>query len=246
MNIKTSQWSRLFIAFALILVVTYLMLSLYGFLQLGRARRLVKAVEELPIGAPIPKQLEREFHNLNCRPDWGVGCHTSVSNLPFVNFFAAPRRLPPKLTLSNWWGVMARIAFDSNGNVLWKGLIIDDGQYHQDPAVSVIVQKDTSLFDPCEKWSVAKHLGYIAGRAMRTGALRVELSPDADQMLIDRAFDVRLECLNSIRGCKTLGDIAPDAWQDSEYHPEDYQQFYELWSKPCSEQWSERGGKRSH
>jgi hypothetical protein len=233
---KTLQRARPFIGFALILVSAYLTLFLYGFLQLRRARRLVRAVEELQIGAPIPKQREAEFRNLNCKPDWGVGCHTAVSSLPFVDFFAAPRRLPPKLTLSNWWGVIARIAFDANGNVLWKGLGIDDGQYHQDIAVSILVRKDARLFNPCEIWSAAKHPGYLPYRAMRTGALVVELSPDANPVLIHRAFDVRLECLNSIRGCKTLGDIAPAAWQDSEYHPEEYQQFYQQWAASCREQ----------
>jgi hypothetical protein len=244
--IKKLQGVRPFIGFALILVAAYLMLSLYGFLQLRRARRLVKAVEELPIGAPIPKQLEGEFHNLNCKPDWGVGCHTAVSNLPFVDFFAAPRRLPPRLAPSRWWGVIARIAFDANGNVLWKGLGIDDGQYHQDLSVSILVRKDLRLLDPCERWSVAKHLGYLPYRAMRTGALVVEISPDADKMLIHRAFDLRLDCLNSIRGCKALGDIAPKAWQDSECHPEDLEQFYQQWSKRCGEQWSGHGDKRFH
>lgn len=243
MVIKTLQRAWPFIGFALILVAAYLTVSLYGFLQLRRARRLVRAVEELQIGAPIPKQREAELHNLNCGPDWGVGCHTAVSNLPFVNFFAVPRRLPTKLTLSKWWGVIARVVFDANGNVLWKGLGIDDGQYHQDLAVSIIVRKDARLFNPCEIWSVAKHPGYLPYRAMRTGALVVELSPDANPVLIHRAFDVRLECLNSIRGCKTLGDIAPAAWQDSEYHLEDYQQFYQQWSKGCCEQWSGCRGK---
>lgn len=241
MVIKTLRSARLFISFALILVAAYLMLSLYGLLQLRRARRLVKTVEELPIGAPIPKPLEGEFHNLSCVPDWGVGCHTAVSNLPFVNFFAVGRRLPPRLAPASWWGVIARIVFDANGNVLWKQLGIDDGQYHQDLSVSILVRKDASLFDPCENWSVAKHPGYSSSRAMRTGALVVEISPDTNRDLVHRAFDVRLECLNSIRGCTTLGDIAPAAWQDSHYHPENEEQFYQQWSDRCRER---RSGHR--
>jgi hypothetical protein len=235
--------ARLFISFALILLVAYLMLSLYGVLQLRRAQRLVMAVEELPIGAPIPKQLEGEFHNLSCRPDWGVGCHISVSNLPFVNFFAVPRRLPPRLAPARWWGVIARIVFDANGNVLWKGLGIDDGQYHQDLSVSILVRKDASLFDLCKTWSLAKHPGYLSYRAMRTGALVVEVSPDTNRDLVHRAFDVRLECLNSVRGCKTLGDIAPGAWQDSLYRPQDYEQFYQQWSDGCRERRSGHHGE---
>jgi hypothetical protein len=221
---------RALIGIVLTLVAVYLALSLYGFLQLRRARRLVRAVEELQVGAPIPKQREAEFHNLNCRPDWGLGCHTAVSNLPFVDFFAAPRRLPPKLTLSNWWGVIARIVLDANGNVLEKGLGIDDGQYHQSLAVWIGVRKDARLFDPCDHPGVANHLGYLPHRVMRTAALAVDISPDANPSLIHRAFDVRLECLNSVRGCKTPGDIAPAAWQDSVFRAEDYQELF----KSCS------------
>jgi hypothetical protein len=66
---------------------------------------------------------------------------------------------------------------------------------------------------------------------MRTGALAVDISPDADQILIHRAFDIRLECLNSMRGCKTPGDIAPDAWQDSVSHSEHYPELFRSCSK---------------
>lgn len=220
---------RVLIRIVVIAGAAYLTLSLYGFLQLRRARRLVKAVEELRVGAPIPKRPETDFRNLRCITDWD--CHISVSNLPFVDFFATPRWLPPKLTQANWWGVFARIVLDANGNVLEKGLAIDDGHYHQSVTVWIDVQKDARLFDPCDRPGVANHLGYLPYRAMRTGTLVVDLSPDADQILIHRAFDIRLGCLNSIRGCKTPGDIAPDAWQDSVFHSENYQELFKSCSK---------------
>jgi hypothetical protein len=147
-----------------------------------------------------------------------------------VDFFASPRGLPPKLTLSNWWGVIARVSFDANGSVLEKSVGIDDGQYHQGGTVGISVRKDARLLDPCNP-SVATHLGYLPHREMRTGGLLVDLSPDANESLIRRAFDVRLDCLNSIRGCKTPGDIAPAAWQDSVFHAEDYQELFKSCSK---------------
>lgn len=219
---------RLLISIGLILVAAYAALSLYGFVQFRRARRLVRAVEALQVGVPIPQQAV-EFRNLNCIPHWG--CHTEVSNLPFVDFFAAPQRLPPKLTLSNWWGVIARVGLDANGNVLEKDLGIDDGKYYQSITVWIVVRKDARLFDPCDHPGVANHLGYLPSRVMRTGALKVVISPDANQGLIHRAFDVRLECLKSSRGCKTPGDIAPAAWQDSVFRAEDYQGLFKSCDK---------------
>src|SRR5260370_22664108 len=220
---------RVLIVIALILIAAYSTLSLYGFLQSRRARRLVKAVEELQIGVPIPQQRGAEFRDLHCIPD--SGCYKALSNLLFVDFFVSPRRLPPKVTLSNWWGVIARIGFDANGNVLEKQLGIDDGRYHQSPTIGINMRKDARLFDPCDHPGVATHLGYLPYREMRTGALRVDVSPDANQSLIHRAFDVRLDCLNSILGCQTPGDIAPAAWQDSVFRAEDYQELFESCSK---------------
>lgn len=211
------------IGIVLILVAAYSTLFLFGFLQLRRARRLVRAVEELQVGAPISKLREADFRNLNCITD--RDCHAAVSNLPFVDFFAAPRRLPPRLTQSNWWGIFARILLDADGRVVEKGLAIDDGQYHQGFTVSIDVRKDARLFDPCEHPGLANHLGYLPYRAMRYGGLVVEISPEANQSLIHRAFDVHLECLNRIQGCKTPGDIAPAAWQDSGFRAEDYQEL---------------------
>jgi hypothetical protein len=60
-SIKTLQRSRPFIGSVLILVAAYLSLSLYGSLQLRRARRRVRAVEELQVGTPILKQRQAEF-----------------------------------------------------------------------------------------------------------------------------------------------------------------------------------------
>jgi hypothetical protein len=214
---------RVWIGIVLIVSAAYLTLSLYGFLQLRRARRLVKAVEELQVGVPIPKQRQAQFSNLRCVPKWG--CYKSLSNLPFVDFFASPRSLPPKITLSNWWGVIARVSLDADGRVLEKSVGIDDGQYHQFGTLGISVRKDGSLFDPCA------HPGYLPRREMRTGGLLVDLSPDANESLIRRAFDVHLDCLNSIRGCKTPGDIAPAAWQDSVFHAEDYQKLFKSCSK---------------
>lgn len=214
---------RLVISIVLILVVVYAALSLYGVLQLRRARRLVKVVEELPIGVPIPPNSTAELRNLHCVPTWG--CYKSVSNLPILDFFAVPRSLPPRVALSNWWGVLARVALDAKGNVLEKNLAIDDGKYHQGMTAGITVRKDPRLFNPCEHPGVAKHPGYLARREMRTGGLLVDVSPDADLSLLRRAFDLRLDCLNSIRGCESPGDISPDAWHDSVWHPENLEEL---------------------
>src|SRR5262249_55673386 len=125
-----------------------------------------------------------------------------------------------------WWGVLARVAFDRNGNVLEKSLGIDDGRHHQGAAVEITVRENAGLFNPCEHPGVLGHLGYLPYRAMRTGTLVVDVSPGADPNLTHRAFDVHLDCLAGIRGCRTPGDIAPAAWHDSDFHYENYQEQF--------------------
>jgi hypothetical protein len=103
---------------------------------------------------------------------------------------------------------------------------IDDGRHHQGAAVEITVREDARLFNPCEHPGVLSHLGYLPYRAMRTGTLVVDVSPDANPSLAHRAFDVHLSCLASISGCKTPGDIAPAAWQDSDFHYEDHREMF--------------------
>src|SRR5690242_6956634 len=137
---------RMLVSGALILVTGYMTLLVYARLQLRRARLLVIEVKELPVGLPIPKQPEAGFTDLRCVPDWG--CYKAVSNLPFVDFFASPRRLPAKLTPSRWWGVIVRIGLDASGNIVEKDLAVDDGHYHQFGTVEIRVRRDSSWFDP--------------------------------------------------------------------------------------------------
>ena len=70
------------------------------------------------------------------------------------------------------------------------------------------------VFDSCRHAEQIRHPGYLARREFRSGALRVNLSADADERWVRRAFELRLNCLNTIRGCRNPGDIAPAAWQD--------------------------------
>ena len=69
---------RVLIGSALILSVAYLALTIYGVLQLNRARRLVKAVEELPAGYKrTPAQSDRP------------------GNQPIWTGFSSTREYPP-------------------------------------------------------------------------------------------------------------------------------------------------------
>jgi hypothetical protein len=152
-----------------------------------------------------------------------------------MDYFAVPRQLPPRLTQSNWWGVFARILLDPDGKVIEKALAIDDGRSHQGFTIWIDVREDARLLNPCEHRGVTNHPGYLPYRAMRYGGLVIEISSEAKQKLIHRAFDVHLECLNRIHGCDTPGDIAAAAWQDSFLRAEDYQQPYQQWAKTCME-----------
>ena len=207
---------RVLIGIALTAVVAYSAAYIFGFLQLRRARRLVGAIEKLQIGAPISQQqLEIEFPDLHCTPD--RRCYARTSNVPFSDFWLTRPAPLPRVMPAHSWYVLAQIGLDAEGNVLDKELGIDDGHYHQFGTVGILVRKDARLLDPCIEPSVATHLGYRSHLEQRTNALFIELSPEADQNLIRRVFDLHLDCLNTITGCKTPGDIAPAAWQDAFY-----------------------------
>jgi hypothetical protein len=215
---------RVLIGIGLTLVAAYSALYLYGFLQLRSARRLTKSVEELQIGVPISQQqLRTEFPNLHCTPD--RRCYTRLSNVPFPDMWLSRRAPLPRVMPAHSWYVIAQLGLDPNGSVIDKELGIDDGQYYQFGTVGISVRKDARLFDPCADPSAATYPGYRPRREHRTSALLIDISPDADQSLLRRVFDLHLDCLNSIGGCRTPGDIAPVAWQDTSYDkPVDYRQ----------------------
>ena len=120
----------------------------------------------------------------------------------------------PSLLPWKWWTVAAGVKLDAAGNVIEKQLLIDDGKYFQYPTIWLFVGSYSRVFDPCRHAEQIRHPGYLARREFRSGALRVNLSADADERWVRRAFDLRLNCLNTIRGCRNPGDIAPAAWQD--------------------------------
>ena len=103
---------------------------------------------------------------------------------------------------------------DSSGKVVQKWLVIDDGKYFQFPTVEIFVPSEPQLFDPCLDADQTRHLGYRLRRENRTGALTIDLSPSADERWVHHAFDLRLNCLDSLKSCKDPSEIAPIAWQD--------------------------------
>jgi len=203
---------RLFIIFLLVVIAFYSALYMYGLVQLRRARQVVASVKQLRVGS---FQLDRPFgtSELHCTPD--QRCYVLISNLPFVEFW--DRRgihVVPPLFPWGWWNVLAQLGFDNAGRVTDKELGIDNGRYHQFGMVGISVRDDAALNDPCHHPAIALHPGYFPRREMRTGALLIDVSKTAAQPFIDRAFDIHLDCLNTVRGCTTPGDVAPSAWND--------------------------------
>jgi hypothetical protein len=204
---------RVFVSIAVVIIAFYSALYLYGFFQLRRAGLLVKRVEKLRLGALLPKQpFGTGLRDPYCMSD--RRCYLWVSNLPFAEFWRMRGIRPTGVMPSNWWHVIAQVGFDSSGNVVDKELAIDDGKYHQFGTVEVTVSERAILYHPCVNPIAAMHPGYWPRQEMRTGALLIDVSPNAEQSLIDRSFDLQLDCLNTIKGCKTPGDIAPKAWGD--------------------------------
>ena len=204
---------RLFIIVPLVVIALYSALYLYGLFQLKRARQLVGAVTQLRVGSLNPNcPFGASRFALHCTPD--QRCYVWISNLPFVELWDRRGLHVPQLFPWGWWDVVGQLGFDSAGKVTDKELGIDNGQYHQFGMVGISMREDAALDDPCHHPAIALHPGYFPHREMRTGALIVDLSPNAAQTFIDRAFDIHLDCLNTVKGCKTPEGVAPSAWND--------------------------------
>jgi hypothetical protein len=204
---------RLFIIIPLVVIAFYSALYAYGLVQLRRAQQVVGAVAQLRVGSVQPN---RPFGTsrvaLHCTPD--RRCYVGVSNLPFVELWDKRGIHVPRLSPWGWWHVVAQLGFDSAGKVTDKELGIDNGQYHQFGMLGISMREDAALDDPCHHPAIALHPGYFPHREIRTGALLIDLSPTAAQPFIGRAFDIHLDCLNTVRGCTTPEDVAPSAWND--------------------------------
>ncbi len=176
---------------------------------------MVASLESVRLGVPLRQQPHAtRFHKSRCEE--GV-CYAEedVSNLPGgENFWRRTFSDIPALLPWKWWTVDAGVKLDSAGNVIEKQLLIDDGKYFQYPTIWLFVGSYPRVFDPCRNAEQIRHPGYRSIREIRSGALWVNLSADADERWVRRAFDLRLNCLNTIRGCRNPGDIAPAAWQD--------------------------------
>ena len=182
-------------------------------IQLSRARRLVAVVESLRIGVPWNEQSSAAVFDQQC--DKGV-CYEvkSLSNLPWLD---GGRHRPadmPSFLHGRWWVVRADVMLDSSGKVVQKWLVIDNGKYFQFSTVEIFVASEPQLFDPCLDADQTRHPGYRSRTENRTGALTIDLSPSADERWGHHAFDLRLNCLDSLKGCKDPSEIAPTAWQD--------------------------------
>ena len=190
-------------------------MALFAFdaIQLARAKRLVAAVESLRIGVPWQEQSSGEmFHQESDKEiSWEV---KSVSNLPWLD--GGRHRLAdmPSFLRGRWWVVRADVMLDSSGKVVQKWLAIDNGKYFQFSTVEVFVASRPEIFDPCLDAHQTRHPGYSSETEIRTGALLINLSPSADERWVHHAFDLRLSCLDSLKGCKGPSDIASTAWKD--------------------------------
>ena len=199
----------------LLFCAVYLALFANDALQLTKAQAVVASLQSVRLGMLLTKQPSAiRFPNSRC--EHGV-CYAeaNVSNLPGgESFWRRTFSDMPSLLPWKWWTVDASVKLDSAGNVVEKLLLIDDGKYFQYPTIWLFVGSYSRVFDPCRNAEQIRHPGYLSRREFRSGALRVNLSADADERWVRRAFDLRLNCLNTIRGCRNPGDIASAAWQD--------------------------------
>jgi hypothetical protein len=182
-------------------------------IQLARAKRLVAAVESLRTGVPWQEQSSGAMFNQQSYD--GISHEVrSVSNVPWLDFWHHRPADMPAFLQGRWWAVAADVKLDSSGKVVQKWLVIDDGKYFQFPTAEIFVTSESQLFNPCINANQTRHPGYRPRRENRTGALIIDLSPSTNESWVRHAFDLRLNCLNSLKGCKDPSDLAPTAWKD--------------------------------
>lgn len=202
-------------ALVAVLLLCAACVALFAFhaIQLARAKRLVAAVESLRIGVPWKEQSSAAMFSQQSYK--GISYEVkSLSNLPWLDGGRhRPADMPPFLR-GKWWVVRADVMLDSSGKVAQKWLVIDNGKYFQFSTVEILVASEPQLFDPCHDAHETRHPGYRSSTENRTGALSIALSPSADERWVHHAFDLRLNCLDSLKGCKDPGEIAPAAWKD--------------------------------
>jgi hypothetical protein len=202
-------------ALVVVLLLCAACVALFAFdaIQLARAKRLVVAVESLRIGVPWKEQSSAAMFNQQSYK--GISYEVkSVSNLPWLD---GGRHRPadmPSFLHGRWWVVRADVMLDSSGKVVQEWLVIDNGKYFQFSTVEIFVASEPQLFDPCLDADQARHPGYRLRTENRTGALIIDLSPSADERWAHHAFDLRLNCLDSLKGCKDPSEIASTAWKD--------------------------------
>ena len=190
-------------------------MALFAFdaIQLARAKALVAAVESLRIGVPWKEQTSANVFQQSCEK--GI-CYEdkSVSNFPWLDFWHHRSADMPSFLRGRWWVVAADVKLDSSGKVIQTWLAIDDGKYFQFPTVDIHVTSESQLFNPCLDAHQTRHPGYRSRLENRTGALVLDLFPTADERWVHHAFDLGLNCLNSLKGCKDPSEIASTAWKD--------------------------------
>jgi hypothetical protein len=213
------SWSRRIrvtaLSFVLLVCAAYLALLAYGAYQLAEAQAVIASLESVRLGIPLTDQPgATHFRERHCE-EAACFAEDDVSNLPGgVHFWKRRSSDIPSILPWKWWTVTAAIRLDSAGNAVEKWALIDDGRYFQDPTIRLFIGSDQTVFDPCRHAEQIRHPGYRPRRAMRTGALWLDLASDADEKWVRRAFELRLNCLGTYKGCKDPGDMAPEAWQD--------------------------------
>lgn len=197
----------------LLLCVACVALFAFDWIQLARAKALVATVESLRIGVPWKEQPSAEVFQERCEKEI---CYEdkSVSNFSWLDFWHHRPADMPSFLRGRWWAVAADVKLDPSGKVIQEWLVIDDGKYFQFPTVDIHVISEPQLFSPCLDAHQTRHPGYRSRLENRTGALMLDLAPSADERWLHHAFDLRLNCLNSLKGCKNPSDIASTAWND--------------------------------
>jgi hypothetical protein len=229
----TSRWARrILLSVATALFVTTVALRVYAAMWEHRVNGILSRMSQLQLDQTTEAELLTRLPELRAEKPSGESrahedCYTiNLSNWPDGLLSRLFNKVQSKSTykMGHWLGLRFWV-FSADIRLRQKrvhnlsyNLVVDDGTYDYPDFVNVWVRSVrgygsrnvSSIEDQSPDYRVRSYFKWPRL------TLRVEFTPHAPPELAHHAFDIRLNCIWSLRGCQTARDLLPLSWQDKE------------------------------